>query len=173
MPKSGWMPKAGFWHSNCPMRDREIPASPPLLASGSPLGDPHGHRLVYMYLPHLHAGVGASECDNTAEEAAQAARPVSTGCGSATWSAAVADARLVHGDCACLACAAAAPGRVEAPEGLWQQREQVEADIAAEGGARGREKSARTSRRAWTRTAHFCAFDAGCCAPKVLARAPA
>ena len=75
-----------------------IPASPSLLASGSPLGDPYGHHLVYMYLPHLHEGHSASECDNTVEEAAQAARPVSASCGSATWSAVAANARLVHGD---------------------------------------------------------------------------
>eukprot|EP00936_MAST-01D_sp_MAST-1D-sp1_P002563 g2563.t1 len=93
-----------------------------------------------MYLPHLHEGDGASECDNTVEEAAQAARPVSTGCSSATWSAAAADARLVHGNCACLACAVATPGRIGVLEGLWQQRKQIEADIAAEDGAQKRKK---------------------------------
>ena len=151
----------------------ETPASPPLLAPGSAVGDPHGHHLVYMYLPHLHEGDGASECDNTFEEAAQAARPVSTGCSSAIWSASAAGARLIHGNCACLACSVVATDHTEALEGLWQQREHIEADIAAEEGAREREKSARTSRRAWTRTAHFCAFDVDCCDQKVFARAPA
>ena len=151
----------------------EIPASPSLLASGSPLGDPHGHHLVYMYLPHLHEGDGASEWDNTVEEAAQAARPVSTGCSSAMWSASAAVTRLIHGNCACLACSIVEADHSEALEGLCQQRKHIEAAIAAEEDAREREKSARTSRRAWTRTAHFCAFDVDCCDQTVFVRAPA
>ena len=39
-----------------------------------------------------------------------------------------------------MACAVATPGRIEVLEGLWQQRKQIEADIAAEDGAQKRKQ---------------------------------